>query len=398
MMVKMTTSVPRSTPHPSLLRRLNERAIFETLLKSGSASRAELMRALGVTAPTVHKAVASLVEAGLVEEVGHDTSKGVGRPGMVYRVASKSVQVVGVALGARRTSVLAAGLDGKMTPSGVLSFDTPADYDSLLDAIERRVSQLLRPDVQTLGIGISAPGGIDTDDQRILLSPNLHITDGKSPAKDLQARLHIEAIITHDTTGTCLAEWKGGAARGLNDFVMISAFEGLGLSVVTEGRLLGGRSGLGTELGHVTVVPNGVTCGCGNKGCLETVATDTAFLNRVQRKTGQAPSQPLTIDQVIQATQAGQLDVAAELHETLEFLAVGVAAAINLFNPQAVLLCARMFDVAPDAFDTLMSLSSQKALHHLRDRCRFFRADGDTSRGAIAGIIHHITGSIGPVI
>src|SRR5687767_3267851 len=108
-MVRDMADVRKLSPQPSLLRRLNERAIFELLLRSGTASRAELIRSLGVTAPTVHKAVASLVEAGLVEEVGFDTTKNLGRPGMVYRVASRSVQVLGVALDVRQTSIVSAG-------------------------------------------------------------------------------------------------------------------------------------------------------------------------------------------------------------------------------------------------------------------------------------------------
>lgn len=379
---------------PSLLRRLNERAIFEHLLRVEMASRTDLIRSLGVTAPTVHKAVASLLDAGLLEEVGFDTTKNTGRPGMVYRVASRSVQVLGIALDVRQTSILTAGLDGVIDDAAVEHFDTPATYPELLDAVASRVQRLLERDVQTIGIGISTPGEINATSQRILFSPNLHITDGQSLSADLTARTGIDAVMYHESTGTCLAEWSHGAARGLRNFVMIGVYEGFGTSVVLDGRLLLGRDGMGSELGHVTVEPEGERCGCGNRGCIETVATDQAFARRVSARL----KKKLSIEEIIRRVQAGTLDVDAELEETLKYLAIGVAASINLFHPEAVLICSRLFDADEDALGRLTKMTQDRVLRPLRADCKLVRAEGDVRRGAIASIIHHITGSIGPAM
>jgi predicted NBD/HSP70 family sugar kinase len=381
------------SPKPSLLRRLNERAIFELLLRSGTASRTDLIRSLGVTAPTVHKAVASLVEAGLVEEVGFDTTKNLGRPGMVYRVASKSVQVIGVALDVRQTAIVSAGLDGVIDESSAQRFHTPRTYAKLVDAIVARVKTFVDRDIQTIGIGVSTPGELDVTNQRILLSPNLHITDGRSLSADLRERTGIDAIMYHETTGTCLAEWSHGAARGMRNFVMIGVYEGFGTSIVSDGRLLLGRDGMGGELGHVTVDIHGERCGCGNRGCIETVATDQAFARKVSARLGS----PMSIETIITGARSGEIDVRRELNEALEYLAIGAAAAINIFNPEAVLLCSRMFDAEPDALARLTERIYDRALKPLRTGCQIIRAEGDTRRGAIASVIHHISGSIGPV-
>ena len=388
------TDARNLSPQPSLLRRLNERAIFEFLLRSGTASRAELIKSLGVTAPTVHKAVASLVDAGLVEEVGFDTTKNLGRPGMVYRVASRSVQVLGVALDVRQTSIVSAGLDGAISEQSAERFDTPGTYVALVDAIEARLKTFIDRDIQTIGIGISTPGELDVANQRILLSPNLHITDGRSLSADLKERTGIDAIMYHETTGTCLAEWSHGAARGFRNFVMIGVYEGFGTSIVADGRLLQGRDGMGGELGHVTVDLNGERCGCGNRGCIETVATDQAFARRVSHRLNKT----LSIEEIIAGAKTGKIDVRNELRETLEYLAVGAAAAINIFNPEAVLLCSRMFDADAGALDRLTMMVNDRALRPLRAGCQILRAEGDTRRGAIASIIHHISGSIGPAL
>ncbi len=380
------------SPQPSLLRQLNERAIFETLLRSGSASRSDLIRTLGVSAPTVHKAVASLLEAGLVEEVGFDTTKNLGRPGKVYRVASRSVQVLGIALDPRQTSVVSAGLDGTIDSSSCIQFRTPNNYASLISSLERHVRSLATGTVQTIGIGISTPGELDFANQRILLSPNLHITDGKSLSADLRERTGINAVMYHETTGTCLSEWSHGAARGLQHFVMIGVYEGFGTSIVADGRLLHGRDGMAGELGHITVDIHGQQCGCGNRGCIETVATDQAFAKRVSQRVGE----PKSIEQIIDEASRGILNVRRELNETFDYLAIGAAAAINVFNPQAVLLCSRMFDADPDGFDRLRDMIRARTLRPMAENCSIVRAQGDTRLGAVASIIHHITGSIGP--
>ena len=381
------------SPQPSLLRRLNERAIFELLLRSGTASRTDLIRSLGVTAPTVHKAVASLLDAGLVEEVGFDTTKNLGRPGMVYRVASKSVQVIGVALDVRQTAIVSAGLDGAIDEPSAQRFDTPRTYAKLIDAIVSHVKTFVDRDIQTIGIGVSTPGELDVTAQRILLSPNLHITDGRSLSADLRERTGIDAIMYHETTGTCLAEWSHGAARGMRNFVMIGVYEGFGASIVSDGRLLLGRDGMGGELGHITVDIHGERCGCGNRGCIETVATDQAFARKVSARLGST----MSIEAIIAGARSGEIDARRELNEAMDYLAIGAAAAINIFNPEAVLLCSRMFDAEPDALNRLTQRIQDRALKPLRTGCQIIRAEGDTRRGAIASVIHHISGSIGPV-
>src|SRR5205807_5237105 len=123
--------------------------------------------------------------------------------------------------------------------------------------------------------GVSMPGLLHRREKRTVFSPNLHQTDGRRLGEDLRNALRIETAILQESHALCLAELTYGAARGVSDFAMLDVSEGLGVGVVNGGRILEGHSGLGGELGHVTVDIHGEPCGCGNHGCLETVATDT---------------------------------------------------------------------------------------------------------------------------
>jgi N-acetylglucosamine repressor len=140
-------------------------------------------------------------------------------------------------------------------------------------------------------------------------------------------------------------------------------------------------------LGHVTVEVRGRRCGCGNHGCLETVATDTALAAAVSARLGRA----LSIDEIIPLLQAGQLRADEELDHVLEYLAVGLAAVINLFNPSKVFVYGRLLDAAPDVFDRLLDRTRRRALEPSMADCEVIRARGSKRLGAIAGIIHRLT-------
>jgi N-acetylglucosamine repressor len=146
------------------------------------------------------------------------------------------------------------------------------------------------------------------------------------------------------------------------------------------------------ELGHITVDRNGMQCGCGNIGCLETVATDAAFARAVSRRIGRK----LDIDQVLRLIADEKMDFSVELNETIDGLSIGIAAAINIFNPEAVLVCAALLDAAPDALDRLSARVSSRTLAPLMRNCRVLRARGDTRQGAVASIIHHLTHALAP--
>ena len=128
---------------------------------------------------------------------------------------------------------------------------------------------------------------------------------------------------------------------------MLDISEGLGVGVVNGGRILEGHSGLGGELGHVTVDVHGKPCGCGNHGCLETVATDTALAAAVSQRLGRK----LSIEEVVPLLQSGEVRADEELGQILEYLAVGLAAVVNLFNPSKLFVYGRLLDAGPDLFD-----------------------------------------------
>jgi N-acetylglucosamine repressor len=378
---------------PSLLGRMSERQVLRVLRAEGPLSRAEVARHCGLSAPTVSKAVASLLRSGLVEETELPEPTG-GRPATRLRLARDGAQVLGVLVDADCCRVVSAGLDGQLHDDQ-RCFATPGTYDELIDTLSSTARPLLdRPGVATLGIGMSLPGLVDYRNQRGVLSPNLPFTDGRTPALDLGSRLGVDCILIQESHALCLAEQHYGQARGLDDFAILDVHTGVGLGVVSGGRLMTGHSGMAGEIGHITVVPDGRRCGCGNFGCLETVANDTSLAWRVSQRLGRA----VDIDEVIRLARDGAMDLSEELADTIRFLAIGVAAAINLFNPSRLFVNGRLFESDDSLFNRMIEQAGRRTLRPSFADCRILPVSGQKHQGAIAGIIHHLTCAIAPAL
>ena len=255
--------------------KINERHVLRTIRDRGPVSRAEIVRYAGLSAPTVSKAAAALQQAGFVEEV-ESNGPVLGRPAVKLRLATRCAQVLGIVIDVDRCSIVASGLDGEFRDERSLRIETVADYEKLIDAVVVNSRKLIaRPGVKTLGMGISVPGMVDHRRGLHVLSANVHVIDGRSPGRDLTEKLGVECVMIPDTHALCMAERYFGKARGLDDFAILDVSSGVGMGVMSGGRLVRGHSGFAGEIGHITVAPNGMICGCGNRGCLETVASDT---------------------------------------------------------------------------------------------------------------------------
>jgi len=379
---------------PSLLGRLNERQVLRVLQQLGPLSRAEVARRTGLSPPTVSKAANTLLRNGLLEE--NDTPElARGRPAKKLRLACESVQVLGVVIDAEACQVVVAGLDGKMAADREITFETPANYDDLIESLAQAAESLRHSkEMTTLGVGLSVPGLIDYRKQQSVLSPNVPQTNGRMPAHDLQERLGIDCVMLQECHGLCLAERQHGLAQGLDDFAMLEVGTGVGLGVMSGGALLTGHNGLAGEIGHITVVEPGRACGCGNRGCLETVASDSALAWRVSKKLGRR----LNIERVLELVQAKKIDIADEIEENNRYLAIGMAAVINLFNPATLFVHGRQFEADADFFPRLVEQTRRRTLTPAFAECRIIQARGSKTQGAIAAVIQQLTSSIAPAL
>ena len=376
---------------------MNERSVMRVLQRHGPCSRADITRKLGVTAPTISKAVSSLLQGRLLEEFD-SKQDGVGRPARQLRLATETARVIGLVIDAQDCHLVSAGLDGQLDQSSLCRFATPRTYRGLISKVVKAYEELTNGrSVETLGLGISMPGLIDYRHQKGLLSPNVPITNGRSPASDLTEMLGIDCVMLQEAHSLCLAQHhygdtQSGRSRGLDNFVMLDIGAGLGMGVMSGGRVLTGHSGLAGELGHLPRIVDGRACGCGKRGCLETVACDSALAWLVTQRVGR----PIGIDEIVQQVQLGKLNVESEIQQVLPHLSFAISAVISLYNPSKIFICGRMFDLTDSLFDSLITETAAGTLAPAFDDCEIVRANVSKSQGAVAGIIEYLTDSLVP--
>lgn len=351
-----------------------------------------MTRRLGVTAPTISKAVSSLLRGRLLEEFD-GKQEGVGRPARQLRLATETAQVIGLVIDAHDCHLVSAGLDGRILPESVFRFDTPRTYPALISKVAQSVERIRQSrSVTTLGLGISMPGLIDYRHQKGILSPNVPITNGQSPARDLTERLGVNCVMLQESHSLCLAQHHFGQSAGLDNFVMLDIGAGLGMGVMAGGRVLTGHSGLAGEIGHLPRVADGRVCGCGKRGCLETVSCDAALAWLVSQRIGRA----IGIDEIVELVSNGTLSVEAEIAQVLPHLSFAISTVISLYNPSRIFICGRMFDLSEKLFNDLLEQTATCTLAPAFADCKVVRASVSKSQGAVAGVIEYLTDSLVP--
>ena len=260
---------------------------------------------------------------------------------------------VGVDLGG--TKILAAVFDerGKLLSREKKSTKPELGLTGVLQRVEECIHETLAtaalPHTAIAALGIGVPGLVDTKGEIVRIAANLD-WHNLPLAQLLRKRLDIPVTVVNDVQAGTLAVGEYGAGRGLKSFVCMFIGTGLGGGLVIDGQLYRGSTGMAGEIGHMPVIPDGgPKCGCGNRGCLEAVASRSAIVRRIVseiedgRKSvvKQLCDGDLTrIRSRILSTAYRQGDelVREVIHDVCHYTGLGAAMLINAFNPQAVIL------------------------------------------------------------
>ena len=162
-----------------------------------------------------------------------------------------------------------------------LRVESPAtDAEAIEDAIAGLVARLReRHDITSVGVG--AAGYIDKSRAVVLFAPNLAWRD-LDLKEELEARISLPVVVENDANAAAWGEFAFGAGHDVDDLLLITVGTGVGGGVVLDGELYRGAFGVGAEIGHLRVVPDGHLCGCGNRGCLEQYASGSALVREAR--------------------------------------------------------------------------------------------------------------------
>ncbi|MFH2006910.1 MAG: ROK family protein [bacterium] len=212
------------------------------------------------------------------------------------------------------------------------------------------------------GVGVGAPGPIDRTAGVVVAPPNLPGWKDVDLRSLMERRLRAPVHLENDANAAGLAEVRFGAGRGCSPVIYLTVSTGIGGALLVDGRLITGAAGAAGEAGHLVVLPDGPSCGCGGRGCLEALASGTAVARRAREAVRRGAASALTerfgsrpgrITARTVAKLADQGDPEAQriVTQAMEYLGIGVANLVNLINPERVVIGGGLTALGPRMFD-----------------------------------------------
>lgn len=332
----------------------NRAVILEAIRHGGEVSRVELAQLTGLTSQTVSNIVRRLLAEGLVVEAGRLPSAG-GKPRTALALNPHGAYAVGMHLDPDATVTVLVDLAGTVVArvrrrSGTGRGSSPrATVRRLSATIGQVVAQAGVPADAVLGVGVAAPGPIDPVRGMVVEPPNLAGWHEEPLVTTLAGEVGMPVTLDNDTTAMAVGErWAGGSARS-EPFAFLYLGTGIGGGFVLGDGVHRGATGNAGEFGHVTVVPDGRPCYCGNLGCLEAHCTPRAMVVDLLERHGRRAARRLDITgtasrvraeygRLCRAAAAGD-DAAADVVERcVRLLAQASVTLVNVLDVELVVL------------------------------------------------------------
>ncbi len=360
-----------------LISELNKVKITNLVRDNDGISRADLAKRSGLSAPTICRIIDGLIREGLVTETGAGVSHG-GRKPTLLKFSGVDSFIIGIDLGTTNIYGVLTDLEANVvaeikTPSGVEGgFDRVMDRTS--EVIGKLRAHLKNRKGRIYGIGLAIAGLINRKRDIVEFSPDFHWHDVDVRAALSRTHPDIPIIFDNVTRVMALGEIWYGAGRNYQDFIMVNIGYGIGAGVIIRGAPLYGSLGMAGEFGHITLEKDSdVQCECGNFGCLEALASGNAIAKAARKEIEQGAESDLlnacdgdlsrlTAEMVAQSAKRGDRVAWKVFDLAAEYVGVGIAGLINLYNPAAVFIGGGVAQAGDILFDRVRKTVQARAL------------------------------------
>lgn len=333
-----------------LVKQLNGAAVYRLIDQQGPISRIQIAELSQLAPASVTKITRQLLERGLIKEVEQQASTG-GRRAISIVTETRHFHTVAVRLGRHDATITLYDMSGKSL--GEEHYPLPERTQETLEnalfyAIEQFLASYQRKLHELIAIAVILPGLVDPALGVVHYMP--HITVNKWALVDgLQRRFNVTSFVGHDIRSLALAEHYFGATRDCEDSILVRLHRGTGAGIIVNGQIFLGNNGNVGEIGHIQIDPLGERCHCGNFGCLETVAANAAIEHRVRHLLAQGYPSTLTPDDcsisaICKAANQGDALAYEVIEQVGRYLGKAVAIAINLFNPQKIVIAGEIIE------------------------------------------------------
>ncbi|WP_338832873.1 N-acetylglucosamine repressor [Moorella humiferrea] len=362
-----------------LVKKLNRISVLNIIRKHNTISRHQLAKLTGLTPAAITGIVRDLVALGYVIEKGVGKSNG-GRPPVKLQFNPDSGYVLGAEITRNKTTLGMVNLNVKPLFLRKYNIDMGDPYEGI-SMLAQEVEKMIRESgidrEKILGMGVASPGLVDITTRVVKHSPNLGKKWCDFPIKKrLQEITGINIFVENNSNAAALAEYSFGKGKDSKNMAYINLGEGISAGIIQNGSLAYGFKGYTGEIGHIVINEDGPLCNCGNNGCLESLYAVPALVRKAnnelalynQKDTLKAiwlEKGSVTIEDII--ANANEVDSYAWklIRQAGWHIGKGVAAIINVFNPEAIFIGGILAEAGQSLLDSLRESVQKHAFPEL---------------------------------
>lgn len=375
------------TGNSELMRQLNRSLVLDLIRRQGPISKADVRRITGLNFTTVTNAVNDLAADGMVQEVGLGSSSG-GRKPMLLTLNPTARYVLGCELQSTKLLIGLFDLTGRLVARSEqpkVPLTTPDEtVERIVAGIHQVVAEAGIGLEKVEGLGVAAPGPLDSQRGVLLTPPNMVGWHNVPLKAMLEAATGLSVVVEKDGNAAALGEVWFGAGQGARDLILIIVDQGIGAGIISGGRLWrGSHSGAG-ELGHTTIDIDGPRCSCGNYGCLEAVASGFALARKAVEAIRRGVRSSLAevmeahgeigITELLAAANEGDKLALDLLDESGRTLGIAVANIVNMYNPELIVMAGRLAQESSLVLQRARELGTARAFSVFADEVRIVQS------------------------
>ncbi|WP_240473324.1 ROK family transcriptional regulator [Salsuginibacillus kocurii] len=326
------------TGDQNLVKKLNKSIVLDILQKQSPISRAQISKTTGLTKATVSSLVSELMNESFIYEIGSGESKGGRKPVMLYFNKNAGYSI-GIDVGVDYILAILTDLQGNIIDQTEMTFTTSL-RNEIIEKIKNTISYLSSrcptSPYGIVGIGVGVPGITDINGT-ILFAPNL---DWHNVAlkEELEQTFNLPVVIENEANAGAHGEKVYGAGKNVSNLIYVSIGTGIGTGIILGNELYKGENGIAGEMGHISIDPNGKKCNCGNLGCWELYASESALVQQATSLSTFNENYDITLELLCAAAHEGNGEVLNLLNTIGDYIGLGITNIVNVFNPKQIII------------------------------------------------------------
>ncbi len=321
----------------TLLKRLNRAAILRLVWENPGISRSAVSERMGITKSTVGQLVQELESEGWLSSGQTDLGSNPGRPSIPLTFNHGRFGMIGVELGLDAINAVAVDPYGHILAQAKFkgSTELPVALKRLKQALGKLRADPALQARDLLGVGVGVPGPVDVSHDLLLYAPNLSWKNLPLSAMILTELPELQHVyVDNDANLAVFSEYMFGAHKHSSDLLYLYLNNGIGGGLILEHQLYRGQRGFAGEIGHMTILPNGTKCSCGNHGCAETLCSWRAVKANLKRELGY----DMSVSDTLERLSAGDPQVRRIIHKAGVYLGIFLGNLTNIFDPKLLIV------------------------------------------------------------